>query len=176
MRFYDKMTTINNLVFTKRRTMNNSVSPSIMCADFLDLGETLKIFEAENIEYIHTDIMDGSFVPNFTLGTDFCRMLKERTRIPIDLHLMIDSPEKKLGWFSFGEGDIVSIHFESTPNIRKALDLIKERGAEPFIALNPATPISVLDEFCDIISGVVIMAVNPGFAGQKMIPSTIRHP
>ena len=154
--------------------MNKKISPSIMCADFFDLETYIKEFEKNNIEYIHVDIMDGSFVPNFTLGTDFIKQLKKRTSIPLDIHLMIDSPEQKLDWFEFGEGDYVAVHVESTKHLHKALDAIKKRGAKPMVTINPATPISAIEEVLDIVDGVLVMTVNPGFAGQKLIPSTLK--
>lgn len=144
-----------------------------MCADIFRLDETLKAFEKNGVEYLHIDIMDGHFVPNFTLGTDYCRILKSRTTIPLDIHLMIEAPENKLDWFCFGEGDIVSVHAESTPHLQKVLSEIKKRGAKAFAALNPSTPLWVLEDVLDDIDGIVIMAVNPGFAGQKMVPSAL---
>ena len=154
--------------------MNKKISPSIMCADFFDLENYIKEFEKNNIEYIHVDIMDGSFVPNFTLGTDFIKQLKKRTSIPLDIHLMIDSPEQKLDWFEFGEGDYVAVHVESTKHLHKALDAIKKRGAKPMVTINPATPISAIEEVLDMVDGVLVMTVNPGFAGQKLVPSTLK--
>ncbi len=144
-----------------------------MCADICELKGTVDEFEKCGIEYLHIDIMDGIFVPNFTLGTDYCRSLKKITDIPLDIHLMITEPEKKLDWFEFGEGDIVSVHAESTVHLQKALAAVRSRGAKAFAALNPSTPLSTLDYVLDDIDGVTVMAVNPGFAGQKMIPSAL---
>ena len=147
-----------------------AVSPSMMCAPLTGLEGTLRELENGKTEFLHIDIMDGHFVPNFTLGTDYCRMLKELTSIPLDIHLMVERPEEKLPWFSFGEGDMVSVHAESTPHLQKALAYIKSRGAAAFAALNPATPLCALDEITGEIDGVLIMCVNPGFAGQKAVP------
>lgn len=149
------------------------ISPSIMCVDFMNLPATLRDFEAGGIEYIHVDVMDGAFVPNFTLGTDFIKQLKRNTSIPLDIHLMIEDPEAKLDWFDFGEGDIVSIHVESTRHLHKAIAAVQARGAKAFVAVNPGTPLSALDAVIDIIDGVLVMTVNPGFAGQKLIPATL---
>ena len=145
-----------------------------MCVDFWQLGETLDEFERNGIEYIHIDIMDGCFVQNYTLGTDIVKALKSRTNIPLDIHLMIDAPERKLDWFEFGEGDYVSVHYESTPHIHRALMNIKARGAKAMIAINPGTPISAIESLLDDVDAVLIMTVNPGFAGQKLIPSTLK--
>lgn len=154
--------------------MKKMISPSMMCADVFALGKTLETLENKGIEFLHIDIMDGCFVPNFTLGTDYCKALKSRCSIPLDIHLMIEKPEEKLGFFTFGEGDIVSVHTESTAHLQKALSAVRQRGAKAFAALNPATPLCVLEECIDDIDGVLIMAVNPGFAGQKMIPSVLK--
>ena len=144
-----------------------------MCASLCDTENTLRIFEENSVEYLHIDIMDGSFVPNFTLGTDYCREMKRLCNIPLDIHLMIDRPEEKLDWFPIGVGDIVSIHTESTAHLHKALSVIKECGAMAFAAINPGTPISSIEAVADICDGFLVMTVNPGFAGQKMIPSTL---
>lgn len=154
--------------------INKKISPSIMCADFFKLDEYIKKFEENNIDLIHVDIMDGNFVPNFTLGTDFVKILKQKTDIPLDIHLMIDRPENKLDWFSFGENDCVSVHYESTPHLHKALSVIKEKGGKPFVAINPATNISVIEDVLDVADGVLVMTVNPGFAGQKLVSSTLK--
>jgi len=154
--------------------MEKKFSPSIMCIDCFKLNECVKILSDFNIELIHVDIMDGSFVPNFTLGTDFIKSLKKHTDIPLDIHLMIDSPENKLDWFEFDKGDYVSIHYESTKHLHKAITIIKNRGAKAIVALNPATPVNVLENILDEIDGVLIMTVNPGFAGQKLVESTLK--
>ena len=153
--------------------MKNKISPSMMCADALNLGSTLKEFEKNGIEYLHIDIMDGTFVPNFTLGTDYCKILKNATSIPLDIHLMIEKPEERLDWFPIGENDMVSVHAESTKHLQKVLRAIKDKGAKAFAALNPATPICFLEEVLDDIDGILIMTVNPGFAGQKLVPQTL---
>lgn len=149
------------------------ISPSLMCADFLRLGEELKALEEHGIEYLHIDVMDGAFVQNYTLGTDFVKKVKGACNVPVDLHLMIEDPERKLDWFSFGEGDFVSIHYEACRHVQAALSAIRARGAKAMLALNPATPLSVLQEVLPDLDGVLIMTVNPGFAGQTLIPQTL---
>ena len=145
----------------------------MMCADIFSLGETLDVFEKNGVSYLHIDVMDGEFVPNFTLGTDYCRKMKQTSSIPLDIHLMINDPEKKLSWFDFGEGDIVSVHFESTKHPYLALQMIRERGAKAFLAINPGTASSVILPMLDVLDGVLVMTVNPGFAGQKLVESTL---
>jgi len=154
--------------------MQYKVSPSMMCVDFFELNRYIKIFEQQSIDLLHIDIMDGSFVPNYTLGPDFVKAIKQKTNIPLDIHLMINNPENKLEWFEFGENDYVSVHYESTPHIHKALTEIKNRGAKPMVALNPGTPISVVENLLDDIDAILVMTVNPGFAGQKLVKSTLK--
>ena len=145
----------------------------MMCADIFSLGETLDVFEKNGVSYLHIDIMDGEFVPNFTLGTDYCRIMKKATSIPLDIHLMVNDPEKKLSWFDFGEGDMVSVHFESTKHPYLALQMIRARGAKAFLAINPGTAASVILPMLSVMDGVLVMTVNPGFAGQKLAESTL---
>ena len=150
------------------------ISPSLMCCDFFNLEKYISTFEKEKIEYLHIDIMDGTFVPNYTLGTDFVKQLKRRTNIPLDIHLMVEKPELKLEYFEFGENDIVSVHAETTKHLQRVLQKIKDRGAKAYVAINPATPISYVEEVLEDIDGVLVMTVNPGLAGQKLVPSSIK--
>lgn len=145
-----------------------------MCAPMFELPKYVQEMEQHNIELLHIDIMDGSFVPNYTLGTNFVKELKSKTNIPLDIHLMIDDPESKLQWFEFGENDYVSVHYEATRHLNKALGMIRARGAKAMVAINPATPISALDSMLDDIDAVLVMTVNPGFAGQKLVRSTLQ--
>lgn len=145
-----------------------------MCSNLIDLKETLKYFEDEGVEYLHIDMMDGTFVPNFGLGVDYIRGLRELTSIPLDLHLMIKDPEYKFQWIGIKETDIVSIHYESTFQVQRALDYLQPFGCKRFLAINPATPVYVLEEVLDYIDGINLLMVNPGFAGQKIVPSTMK--
>lgn len=149
------------------------ISASMMCSSLVELEKTIRIFENHHIEYLHIDVMDGTFVPNFGLGVDYIRGLRELTNIPLDLHLMIDNPEYKLDWIGIQSTDIVSIHYESTNQVQRVLDKLHKYGCKCFIAINPATPIWVLEEVLDFIDGINLLMVNPGFAGQKMVPSTM---
>lgn len=150
-----------------------NLSASMMCSDLVDLKETIAIFEEEKIDYLHIDMMDGTFVPNFGLGVDYVRGLRKLTHIPLDLHLMIKDPEYKYQWMGIEPSDIVSIHYESTFQVQRALDYLKPFGCKRFLAINPATPVSALEEVLDYIDGINLLMVNPGFAGQKIVPSTI---
>lgn len=157
--------------------MNNKkgeISASMMCANLLDLKKTLQVFREEGIEHLHIDMMDGTFVPNFGLGVDYIRGLRELTDIPLDLHLMIKDPEYKLQWIGIKSTDMVSVHYESTFQVQRLLDWLKSYGCKRFIAINPATPVSSLEEVLDYIDGINLLMVNPGFAGQQIVPSTIR--
>lgn len=150
------------------------ISASMMCSDLVDLKETIGIFEEEGIEHLHIDMMDGSFVPNFGLGVDYIRGLRKLTHIPLDLHLMIKEPEYKLQWIGIKETDIVSIHYESSFQVQRVLDWLVPFGCKRFLAINPATPINALEEVLDYIDGINLLMVNPGFAGQKIVPSTMK--
>ena len=154
--------------------IKKKISPSIMCVDFFELKETIKEFEKHDIEYLHIDIMDGHFVSNYTLGTDFIKKMRSKTSIPLDIHLMVEKPELVLDWFSFGENNYVSVHIESTSHIQKVLARIRERGAKPMIAINPGTPLYMLENILDDIDAVLVMTVNPGFSGQTLVKSTLK--
>ena len=148
-----------------------------MCADIFRLEKIISGMESNSIEYLHIDVMDGDFVPNFCLGTDYCRRLKARTSIPLDIHLMVTEPLNKLDVFPFAAGDIVSVHYESESreNTRSALEKIRGRGTRPFLAINPDTPVETADEFLPLIDGVLLMTVYPGFAGQKMVEGSLER-
>ncbi len=153
--------------------MSGRICPSMMCADIYRLPEYLEVFQREGIAYLHMDVMDGVFVPNFQLGTDFIRQLRAKSAIPLDIHLMIEHPESKLDWFGIQPGEYVSIHVESTPHVHRAIAKIRDLGGKPMLAINPATPISALEDMIGDIDGVLVMTVDPGFAGQKMIPQML---
>lgn len=118
--------------------------------------------------------MDGEFVPNIGLGVDYIKSLRKLTSIPLDLHLMIREPEYKLSWIGIEKTDIVSVHYESTYQVQRMLDRLNSFGCKKFLAINPATPIWVLEEVLDYIDGINLLMVNPGFAGQRIVTSTIK--
>lgn len=148
------------------------LSASIMCADILHLADELKELEKAQIDYIHCDIMDGHFVPNLMLPMDMINSIRQGTNIPFDIHIMAQNPEYIIDRLKLQKGDIVSIHFESTPHVQRALSLIKEKEAAPALALNPSTPIECAREVLNGIEMLLIMTVNPGFAGQKIVPQS----
>jgi ribulose-phosphate 3-epimerase len=144
-----------------------------MCADILNLEKQLRLFEEKGVDYLHIDLMDGVFAANMTFGPGYVEQLRKACGIPFDFHFMVDSPENRLNWFLISAGDYVSVHYESTRHIQKVLQMIRGMGGKPMLALNPGTPVIVLEELADDLDGVLIMTVNPGFAGQKLVPQTI---
>lgn len=152
------------------------LSPSIMCVDFMHVAENIAQFEQCGVDYIHIDIMDNHYVPNITIGFDFIKQLKQVTDIPLDVHLMIERPEQTLGLFEgvLDEHDYLIPHYEAAYSVQRALSLIREMGVGAGVALNPATPLDVLDYILDDIRLVTVMTVNPGFAGQRLIPATLQ--
>lgn len=153
--------------------MRQQLWPSMMCVHPAKLEPVVRLFEETGIAGLHVDVMDGHFVPNIQLGTDYCRYLAAMTKLPLDYHLMVTEPEKMIGWFPIREGDLVSVHAESTKHLSRVFDQIIALGAKPMVAINPATPLSMIEEVLPSAAGVLIMTVNPGFAGQKMVPSTL---
>jgi len=145
----------------------------MMCADLFHLAETIKAFESFNIPFLHIDVMDGSFVPNLMLGTETVRQLRGFTSIPMDIHLMTENPDDKIEWFQPRSGDYISVHAEATRHLQRVLDKIRFLGAKPAAALNPATPLSAIEEVLGDLDAVLIMTVNPGYSGQKLIPQTL---
>lgn len=150
------------------------LSASLMCANLLEIEKDIRKLEKSGVEYLHMDIMDGVFVPNLMLNNLFLQAVRSITNLPFDIHLMITNPERKLDWFDIRPNDIVSIHYESTSNVLGSLQLIEEKGALPGVALSPATSVESIRYLLDNIKIVNVMAVNPGFAGRKMVPMTLQ--
>jgi len=146
------------------------ISPSMMCADPLALGEVLGVLAAAKIEWLHIDVMDGHYVPNFTLGPDYCRALTKVSPIPLDVHLMVESPERHIALFAGFSGARVTFHPETTHQPVRVIEQIREAGASPGIALDPALPVENCAHLLPLVDQVTIMTVNPGYAGQKLLP------
>lgn len=153
--------------------MAAEISASMMCANFLDIRGDLQALKEAGIEYLHFDIMDGTFVPNYALGPCFLNGLRAHTDITYDIHLMVERPEDKLRCFELCAGDYVSVHYEAACHLQRVLAGIREAGAHPGVALNPGTPVNAIEEIVEDIDFVLVMTVNPGFAGQKLVKQTV---
>lgn len=149
--------------------------PSMMCVNaWKNSPEVLAELIRQKVDFFHMDLMDGHFVPNLTLGTDCIKQLRKETQIPLDLHLMAEQPENMLKWLDIQPGEYVSVHIESTYHMQRVLAEIRSCGAKPMAALNPATPLCMLEQILEDVDGVLVMTVNPGFAGQKLVPQTLK--
>ncbi len=148
--------------------------PSLMCADFGNLRAQVEELDAAGADIFHCDIMDGAFVPNITMGAMDVRAVRAATRKPVDVHLMIEDPAEKVDLFLDAGADIVYIHPESERYVVKTLAHVKERGAAPGLVINPDTSIETVEEMLNLVDYVMVMTVNPGFAGQRFIDFTKR--
>ena len=154
-------------------TQNIKISPSILSADFSILGEEIKSLEKAGADLIHVDVMDGHFVPNITMGPPIIKMIRKCTKLPFDVHLMISPVEKYIKDFAEAGSDIITIHPEATDNLKRAVKTIKSLGKKAGVSLNPKTPISVLMDVINEIDLILIMSVNPGFAGQSFMSEVL---
>jgi len=153
--------------------MEIKLSASVMCADLSYLYKDIKLLEKERIDYLHFDIMDGHFVPNLTLGPGILSSVRKITDLPFDTHLMVEKPDRYIPVFVEAGSNVISVHVEVCPHLDRTVRLIKEKGVRAGVALNPATPLCQLDYILEEVSLVLIMTVNPGFAGQKLVPITL---
>ena len=149
------------------------IAPSILSADFSKLGEEILAVEAAGADWIHIDVMDGNFVPNITMGPAIISSLRKATKLPFDVHLMIENPDRYIESFSRAGADIITVHAEATNHLYRTIDLIKSFGQRAGVALNPATPLVQLEDVIRHIDLLLIMTVNPGFGGQKFIASSL---
>ena len=150
------------------------LSVSVSTIDLLHAKAWLDFLEKEKVEYLHVDVMDGEFIPSYANGVQYIQELRQATSIPLDIHLMINNPENKLDWFDIQPKESVSIHFESTPHVQRALEKIREKGARSMLTLNPATPLYVLEDVLDDLDAVSIMTGNPSILGQTFVPHTLK--
>ncbi|MBX3276932.1 MAG: ribulose-phosphate 3-epimerase [Acidobacteria bacterium] len=149
------------------------IAPSVLSADFTRLGEQLKVVETAGASVIHVDVMDGHFVPNITIGPFIVQWIRSATRLPIDVHLMIEEPDRYIGDFAKAGADWISVHPEATRHLHRTISYIKHAGCRPGVVLNPATPLSAVEEVVADVHHVLLMSVNPGFGGQKFIPASL---
>lgn len=152
---------------------NIEIAPSILAANFSRLGEEIRAVEQGGADVIHVDVMDGHFVPNISIGIPVVKSLSQATRLPLDVHLMIEQPEKYIEEFVRAGAARVLIHQEATVHLDRALSMIREFGAQAGAAINPATPVAMLSDVLDKLDTVLVMSVNPGFGGQKFIPGAM---
>ncbi|HYE67063.1 MAG TPA: ribulose-phosphate 3-epimerase [Anaerovoracaceae bacterium] len=151
----------------------NRLAPSILSADFSKLGEQVAQIEKAGAQVIHVDVMDGHFVPNISFGAVVMKSLLGKTKLPFDVHLMIENPDQFLEDFATDNTETITVHVEACPHLHRTIQHIKSLGIKAGVSLNPATPVSALDAIIEDIDQVLIMSVNPGFGGQKFIPSSL---
>ncbi len=149
------------------------IALSILSADFSRLGEQVRAASAAGVDYIHVDVMDGHFVPNISIGLPVVESLRRITKLPLDVHLMIEKPELYIERFVKAGADILTVHVEACPHLDGTLNTIKKLGIKAGISINPATPLSSLDEVLPLADLILLMTVNPGFGGQKFIDSMV---
>lgn len=150
------------------------IAPSILSADFARLADEVSAVERAGADFLHVDVMDGHFVPNLTVGPPIIASLKKVTRLPLDVHLMITNADAFIPEFVDAGADYLTVHVEACPHLHRTIQSIKERGIKAGVTLNPATPIASLQEILGDVDLVLIMSVNPGFGGQKFIPSVLK--
>jgi len=151
------------------------IAPSILSADFNRLQDEIRAVEAAGADWIHADVMDGHFVPNITFGPMVVEAVRRTTRLPIDVHLMITEPDRYIADFAKAGATYISVHVEACVHLNRTLQLIRDHGARPGVALNPATPLESLIWVLEYIDYVLVMSVNPGFGGQAFIPNSLER-
>ena len=156
-----------------RRVTQSRLSASILNADFGHLADEVKQAEAAGVDWIHVDVMDGLFVPNLSLGFAVLEAVRRSTSLPLDVHLMIERPERYLRQFADAGATYLTVHQEATHHVHRALDEIRTLGLKAGLALNPATPLGTLKEVCSELDLLLVMTINPGFGGQELIPATV---
>ena len=153
--------------------MKKAISPSILSADFSRLGDEIRAVAAAGADYIHIDVMDGRFVPNITIGPLIVEAARRATDVPLDVHLMIENADAYIDAFAQAGSAILTVHAETGYHLQRTLQVIRDKGMKPAVALNPATPLSVIEYVLDDVDMILLMTVNPGFGGQKFIPAML---
>ena len=148
------------------------IAPSILSADFARLGEEIKAVETAGADWIHVDVMDGHFVPNITIGPLIVKAARKSTKLPLDVHLMIENPDRYIPAFIKAGADLVAVQVETCPHLHRTVQLIREMGAKPGVVLNPSTPLTSIEWILEDVDFVMLMSVNPGFGGQQFLPET----
>ena len=149
------------------------IAPSILSADFARLGEQVAEAEAAGADYIHVDVMDGHYVPNLTFGPLVVEALRRVTDLPLDVHLMVDEPESVVPWFAQSGASILTVHVEASTHLHRVVQVVKEAGLRAGVALNPATPVSAVEEALPEVDLVLVMTVSPGYPGQSFVSSVL---
>ena len=149
------------------------IAPSILSADFAKLGEEIVDVERGGADYIHVDVMDGHFVPNMTIGPLIVEAIRPVTKLPLDVHLMIEQPDRYIPTFAKAGADYLTVHVEACPHLHRIIHLMKEHGVKAGVALNPHTPLTMIEHVIEDVDLVLFMTVNPGFGGQSFIPAVL---
>ncbi len=152
---------------------NVLIAPSLLSADFINLHDELKMINSSEADFLHLDIMDGVFVPNLTFGWPLIKQIKKHCKKALDVHLMIEKPERYIDEFAAAGADILTVHYEATTHLHRTLTAIKEAGMKAGVALNPHSPVSLLNEVATVADLILIMSVNPGFGGQSFIENSL---
>lgn len=153
--------------------MTIKVAPSILSADYINLQKDVELIESAGAEFVHIDVMDGMFVPSISYGPAWVKALRPVTNMVLDVHLMVEQPERYIDVFAEAGSDIIGVHYEATPHIHRALQQIKNHGIKAEVVINPGTSVSAIEPVLHMVDQVLVMTVNPGFGGQKFLPETL---